>query len=444
MKLVFIKLFVNGVLALEFRNQGLHFFHHLGDLHGNRHFVETVDARGYLGICIFADTGHVDLRMGSFLCVFLVAQHFFVELFTRTKTGVLDADVLVRTEAREDNHAAGQIGNLHGFTHVEHKDFATIAHGSGLEYQATGFGDGHEETDDVGMGHRYRTTVLDLFLETRDNGTVAAQHVAEAGGDELGLAGYLALAERHAQALYIDFRQTLAATHDVGGVHGLVGRNHHKAFYFVLHRHIRHVATTEYIHTDGLARIFFHQGHMLVGGCMEYHLRTIGTEYVFQTGTATHVANDGQEAQVRELLFQFQAKVVHRGLAHVVAHQPFDVEFGQLAADFATDTTSSTGHQHGLAPQQSGYFVQVDFNLVTSQQVLDMDTTDGTGNDTVLHLFGTRNDQGTEVDGIAHRYQAVLFFLGQLHVREENTVDVMANDQLLQLFFVLYPKHGIT
>ena len=96
--------------------------------------------------------------------------------------------------------------------------------------------------------NRNGAAAADLFPEQRDYGAVGTQHITKAGGDKLGavrtLAG-MALGRLHGfqlelavQALDIDFADTLAAAHDVGGIHGLVRGDHHKLFGAVLYAHI--------------------------------------------------------------------------------------------------------------------------------------------------------------------------------------------------------------
>ena len=55
-----------------------------------------------------------------------------------------------------------------------------------------------------------------LFLEDGYDAAVAAEHIAEASGDEL--CGLLLLAKR----LTVDFADAFGASHHVGGVDGLV------------------------------------------------------------------------------------------------------------------------------------------------------------------------------------------------------------------------------
>ena len=84
----------------------------------------------------------------------------------------------------------------------------------------------------------------------------------------------LTFADSDAQALYIHLRQALGGSHHIGRVYGFVCRDHDKFIHSVFDSHIGDIARTIYICMDRFARVLFHQGHMLVGGCMEHDLGT--------------------------------------------------------------------------------------------------------------------------------------------------------------------------
>lgn len=50
----------------------------------------------------------------------------------------------------------------------------------------------------------------------------------------------------------------------------------------------------------------------------------------------------------------------------------------QLATDLATDTAGGSRDKHGLPFQQIADFVQINMDLLTTQQILDTDLTDRT------------------------------------------------------------------
>ena len=73
---------------------------------------------------------------------------------------------------------------------------------------------------------------------------------------------------------------------------------------------------------------------MLVGSCMEDHLRAMLAESVVKTGRKANVSDDRGVFHARELLVELEAKVVHRGLGVVEEHEFLYSECGKLAAEF--------------------------------------------------------------------------------------------------------------
>ena len=115
----------------------------------------------------------------------LVVEQLFIEFFARTEPGFHYLDVLARAESGECYHFNCQVVDFHRFSHVEHIDFAAVAHAAGFEHQRASLVDGHKVANDVLVGDCYRTTLLNLTAEDRDYRTVRTEHVAKSGGDEL-------------------------------------------------------------------------------------------------------------------------------------------------------------------------------------------------------------------------------------------------------------------
>ncbi len=82
----------------------------------------------------------------------------------------------------ETQQITGNIQNPDLLPHVEDEDLATMPHGSRLQHELNGFGDGHEESPDVGICYRNRTTHLNLPLEERHNASPAAKDIPEPHG----------------------------------------------------------------------------------------------------------------------------------------------------------------------------------------------------------------------------------------------------------------------
>ena len=92
------------------------------------------------------------------------------------------------------------------------------------------------------MGHCHRAAFGDLLTETRDDGAVGAEDVAETGGHELGSALLLDGFDGKAEGLDVDFRQTFGATHDIGRVDCLVGGHHDHLLDIIFYTFVSYVA----------------------------------------------------------------------------------------------------------------------------------------------------------------------------------------------------------
>ena len=195
--------------------------------------------------------------MESRLGTLELVEHFLVELLARTQTGKLDLHIL---RTGEFDHTFGKVGNLHRFTHIEDEDLTAVALGTGLEDEFTGLGNQHEETHDTLVGDGHRTAILDLLTEEGDDGTVAAEDIAETGGHKLGTGGRashlrdgdkallvaelvqmtddLLFLDGLVEALDINLTDTLRTSHHIGWIHGLIGRDHHEFLHTVFHGHV--------------------------------------------------------------------------------------------------------------------------------------------------------------------------------------------------------------
>ncbi len=118
---------------------------------------------------------------------------------------------------------------------------------------------------------------------------------------------------------------------------------------------------------------------MLVGRRMEHYLgdASCGTHKSTRSGLRTSPIT-GTKFSSLVFLFQFQTEIMHRGLSGVEANQLLNREMSQLATDLATDTAGGSRDKHGLPFQQIADFVQINMDLLTTQQILDTDLTDRT------------------------------------------------------------------
>ena len=201
----------------------------------------------------------MDTVIGRFLQALLCHELFLIELFARAETGILDFDVNIRLQTAETDEVTGEGIDFDGRTHIQNEDLSPVGVGTGLKNKGNGFRDRHEITDDIRVGNRDGAAFCDLFFKERDDGTVGAEHIAEADGDELrarrSLAGVriqgtgfrgmlikrnLCFAESLAvgvetgnglrlaggdfgcEGLNNHFAQAFGCPHNVGGVDGLV------------------------------------------------------------------------------------------------------------------------------------------------------------------------------------------------------------------------------
>ena len=191
-------------------------------------------------------------------CILLITQDFFIKLLTGTKSRKLYLNIFTRTITGKFDHTGSQINNLHSLAHLKDKNLIALTHSSGLHYQATSFGNSHKETDDIGMSHCDRTTILDLFLKTGNYRAVTTQDISKAGSDKFGMTFHFSLTNSTSQTLYIDFCQTFRASHYIGRIHRLIGRNHDHFLSSVFYSHISNLTRTDHIDQHSFTGIFLH------------------------------------------------------------------------------------------------------------------------------------------------------------------------------------------
>ena len=154
---------------------------------------EVVDVAADFLEVVLADGGDADLLVERGFGVLLSGEHLLIEFLAGTQAGVLNLNIL---RTAEEDHALGEVGNLHGLAHVEDENLTSVAHGTGLEDEFAGFGDEHEVTDDFRIGDGDRTAFFDLTFEEWDDRAVGAEDIAETSGDELARSPTLTLPSR--------------------------------------------------------------------------------------------------------------------------------------------------------------------------------------------------------------------------------------------------------
>ena len=140
------------------------------------------------------------------------------------------------------------------------------------------------------------------------------------------------------QALHVYFADTFRASHHVGGIHGLVGTDHHEFLYAVFHRQVGHNLRAFHIVLYALAGIVFHHWHMLVGSGMEHVVGMVFPENGFHVALVADGGHYGFGLDVRILAGHHQAAVVLWGFGLVDEHQLPGVKLGNLPDYFAADT----------------------------------------------------------------------------------------------------------
>ena len=308
----------------------------------------------------------VDELVGGLLEALLLHEQLLVELLAGAQAGVLDGDVHVGLVAGQADQVPGHVVDLDRLAHVQHEDLTALGVVARLEHQADGFGDGHEVADDPGVRDGDGAAGLDLLLEQGDDGAVGAQDVAEADGHELRLA----LPVHH---LHHHLAQTLAGTHDVGGVHGLVGGDQHEPLDAVGRGGLGHLVGAEDVVLDGLVGAVLHQGDMLVGRGVEDQLRSVGIQHIVHAGGVPDGADEGHQIQVGITPLELHLDVVGVVLVDVEDDELLGVGLGDLAAQLAADAAAAAGDHDHLAGDEIQDLVQIDLDGVPAQQVLDID-----------------------------------------------------------------------
>ena len=201
------------------------------------------------------------------------------------------------------------------------------------------------------MRDRDRTSLGYLLLEPGYDGAAGAEHVAEAGGDEPRPAPDLPSLDGQPEGLYVYLGEPLGASHDVGGVYGLVRGDHDHPPDVVAYACVRDVARARDVGVYGLARVLLHQRHVLVCGGMEDDLRPVCPEGEVEPPREPDVPYDGREVQPREPLGELEPEVVDGRLGVVVEHEPPHSERGELPAQLAPYRSRGPGDQHCPAPE---------------------------------------------------------------------------------------------
>ena len=382
-------------------------------------------AGGDGGVGVVDGLGLADLVVGGFGGSFGGGEDLLIQLFAGAQAGVFYLDIHLGFEAGEANHAAGEMGNLDGFAHVEHEDFAAVAHGAGLKDEAAGLRNGHEEADDVRVGDGDGAALFNLLAEAGNHGAIRAQHVAEAGGDVArvrgigsGVGGELGV-----QALHVHLGRALGGAHDVGGVHGFVGRNHHEFLHAAFAGDFGHVDGALHVGDDGFAGVLFHERHVLVGRGVEDDGRAVRGDDAVAALAVAHIGHDGDDGHLRVFFLNLQADEVHGRLGAIEQDNLGGGELAALAHYLAADAAGGAGDHEGAPGELCADALLLNDDFGALEQVFNLDRGDVQrgigghlvhgGDDVELHFgigaplgdavaFALQGGTGDEDDGIRH------------------------------------------
>lgn len=197
---------------------------------------------------------------GDALHLVFVAEGF-VNFFAGSDAHDLDG-VFFFARAVLDAHGFGQ-GLDGGGGRFADEDFAAFGFGHGVEDEADGVIQGHEEARHVRDSEGEGLVVGDLFAEEGDDGAAAAHDVAVADAAEGGLAAEFVLGADDF------FHHRFAGAHGVDGFDGLVGAQRDESFDFVGFGGEAGVVGAEDVGFDGFVGMGFAGGDLFEGGGVE-------------------------------------------------------------------------------------------------------------------------------------------------------------------------------
>ncbi len=188
-------------------------------------------------------------------------------------------------QPHEIDHPPRQIPDPHRFPHIEHEYIAALRHRAGLNHELRGLRNGHEVADHLRVGNGDRTAGFDLLAEQRHHGTGRRQYIAEPHHAKARLAA------PPMQPLQDDFGEPLGRTHDIGGVHGLVGRHQNESFHFRFMSRFGGIPRGDDVVVDPLDDVLFDDRDMFVRSGVVNGLHAIRLQDVAQAELVVRVAD---------------------------------------------------------------------------------------------------------------------------------------------------------
>src|SRR5882724_3736033 len=365
-------------------------------------------------------------------------QQFLVELLRRTQAGIGDLDIPLRMllvayrQPHEIDHAPRQIPDPDRLAHVEDEHIAALRHGTRLNHELRGLRDGHEIADYLGMRHGYRPAGFDLLTEQRNDRARRRQYIAESHHAKPRLAA------APMQTLQDDFGESLGRTHDIGGIHGLVGRYQNEGVHVGFMRRFGGVPRRNHIVVDALDDVLFDDGDMFVGGRVIHGLYPVRLQDVAQSKFMVSVADqadqlDGQGMLSRESL-QLTLDVVERQFRHFEQDQPLRAQADDLPAELGADGAAGPGdHDHTIA-NAGVEQTRLRWHRIASQQVAYVDLSNVRDRRTSGHqLFEFRDSLHMDAQWLQPAQDLPAPAPSQSRQCQQNTVDIAIFDQCREL-----------
>ena len=340
-----------------------------------------------------ADVDELVVGLGEAL---LGHEFLFVELLAGAETSIFDLNVHIRLQARKADHVAGQSVDLYRTSHVKDENLAPMGIGAGQHHEAHGLRNRHEVADNIRMGDRDRASLFNLLFENGNDGSVGAQDIAEADGDELGLhipedlaaavpvgvlftdvgeelrdLGSAAGLDLGVKGLDHHLTDALGSAHNVGGVHGLVCGDEDKALTAVHHGGVGRLIRADGVILDGLTGAVLHEGDVLVSRGVIDDLGMVLFKDLEDTPAVADGADQDHEVQIRILFPQLQLDGIGVVFVDIEDDELLRVVPGDLAAELRADAPPAAGDEDDLAVNKIEYLTQIRRNRLAPQEVLD-------------------------------------------------------------------------
>src|SRR5581483_11206666 len=160
-------------------------------------------------------------------------------------------------------------------------------------------------------------------------------NISEANAGAASVAGPTGLNQK--------LRHALSGTHNAGGMDSLVGGDHEEALGTELQSSIGNFACAHNIIQRRFGAVLLHDGHVLVGGCVENDMRAMLLEDRMQLRAIANVTNDGTESYPSCVGREFAVNFENGVFVVVEKNDGFNRQACNLAREFRANGTAGTG-----------------------------------------------------------------------------------------------------